>query len=378
MPRLLIALLGMAVLLAAIIYSQLRRPPDFVSGVIEADEIRLGSRVGGRIEAVLVDEGDEVALGDTLLVLEPYDLLEREQVAAGELAMRDAELKRLRAGLRPQEVAQAAARHEQLLAQYQLVVAGPRPEEIAAAQSRLDAALAQQTLAQEDYNRAANLYQSKSISKAEFDLADESWRAARAQVEVRQNELAILQAGSREQEIAQAKASVDEARLAWELAQQGYRTEDVEAAAAAQEAARAALEAIRRQKQELRVIAPSSGIIDALDLQPGDLVAPNAPVMTLLSNQRLWVRAYVPQRFLQIQVGQTLRVTLDAYPSEAWEGTVSFISQQSEFTPSNVQTSDDRATQVYRIRVSLPADDRRLKPGMTANLWLDPQSPAPR
>ncbi len=370
MPRLLMALVAVGGLLAAIIYSQMRHPPDFVSGVIEADDIRLGSRIGGRVDTVLVKEGSEVTAGQPLLTLQPYDLLEREQVAAADLAMRQAELDKLTAGFRPEEVAQAKAHYEQLLAQYQLIEAGPRPEEIAAAENRLEAALAQQQLTKQDYDRVANLYQSNSISKSEFDAADERWKAANAEVSVRQNELAILKAGSREQELAKAKASADEAHFAWQLADNGYRREEIAAAAAAVDAAKASLEVIRRQKQELQIVAPSPGIIDALDLQPGDLVGPNAPVLTLLSTDHLWVRAYVPQRFLQIEVGQELRVTVDALPGKDLCGKVTFVSNQSEFTPSNVQTSDDRAKQVYRVRVSLPADEPHLKPGMTANVWL--------
>ena len=90
----------------------------------------------------------------------------------------------------------------------------------------------------------------------------------------------------------------------------------------------------------------------------------------MISTEKLWVRAYVPQRFLQLQVNQKLTVTIDSLPNEDFTGDVTFISRQAEFTPSNVQTPDDRARQVYRIRVMLQKDDR-LRPGMTANVWLD-------
>lgn len=90
----------------------------------------------------------------------------------------------------------------------------------------------------------------------------------------------------------------------------------------------------------------------------------------MISTEKLWVRAYVPQRFLQLQVNQKLTVTIDSLPNEDFTGDVTFISRQAEFTPSNVQTPDDRARQVCRIRVMLQKDDR-LRPGMTANVWLD-------
>ena len=110
---------------------------------------------------------------------------------------------------------------------------------------------------------------------------------------------------------------------------------------------------------------------DAFDLQPGDLVGPNAPVITVLSNKDLWVRAYVPQKFLQLKLGQSVRLTVDSAPDQSFTGEVTFISTQAEFIPGNVQTSDDRATQVYRVRVSVENSNELLHPGMTVDLWLD-------
>ena len=169
-----------------------------------------------------------------------------------------------------------------------------------------------------------------------------------------------------------AQARVEFARLAWELARKGYREEEIEQAHAARDAAAAALQVIRSQIQELVVKAPSDGVVDGLDLRPGDLVAANAPVMTMLSRDEMWVRAYVPQRFLRLQVGQPLKITVDAYPEDEFVGEVTFISSQAEFTPSNVQTPDDRARLVYRIRVDLQSHEK-LCAGMTANVWLEPR-----
>ena len=179
---------------------------------------------------------------------------------------------------------------------------------------------------------------------------------------------------ARPQEIEESRAQVEEARLAWELAKKGFRSEEIEQAQASRDAAAAALEVIRRQKTELLLTSPVTGFIDALDLQAGDLVSPNAPVLTVLSEENLWVRAYVPQRFLHLSVGQQLRVTIDSFPDHDLLGTITFISQQAEFTPSNVQTVEDRAKQVYRIRVTIAATEKlpltKLRAGMTANVWL--------
>ena len=358
-------------LVGLIIYSQIRSEPKFVSGVIEADEIRLGSRVGGRVKRVLVNEGQLVTAGAPLIEFETYDLEEREQKAIEQLAERDAVLEKMKSGSRVETIAQANARYEKAQAELSLIKEGPRQEEIAAADNRLSAAKSQLELASAEHDRLAELIQTNSTSKSDFDKATEALKVARANVNVRENELKILQAGSRAQEIKIAEESVEELRQAWELAKKGFRDEEIQQAQSARNAAAAELEAIRKQKAELVVVAPEDGYIDALDLHAGDLVAPNAPVITMLSQGNLWVRAYVPQKHIKLQVGQTLKVGVDSMPDENIVGEISFISHQAEFTPSNVQTPDDRAKQVYRIRVSL-GENEKLRAGMTANVWLDP------
>ncbi len=375
MRRLILLLLFGVTLLTLVVYSQFQPQKNFVSGIIEAEEIRLGSRVGGRVKSVFVAEGDPIKTSDPLVEFEPYDLLEREQQAISELAAREAALQKLVTGLRAEEIAQAQARYEQAVAQLSLTEEGPRAEEIAAAENRLTAANADLQLATREYERQYELSLRAANSKSELDQAEERLTVAQSTVAVRKNELAILNAGARQQEIQIARAKVEDLKLAWELAKQGYRTEDVEQARAARDAAAAALEAIGKQKDELTIRAPSDGTVDSLDLQPGDLVAPNAPVLTTLSRNDLWVRAYVPQRFLQLRVGQELRVTVDSFPGQDFQGVVTFISRQAEFTPSNVQTPADRAKQVYRIRVTLSDQTAALRPGMTANVWLESTEP---
>lgn len=361
-----------AALFGLLIYSQLRPTSNHVSGIIEADEIRVGSRVGGRVESVFIAEGDKVTKGTRLVQFEPFDIVEREKQAAAELAQREAALAKMRAGLRPEEVAQAKAGFDLATAEQSLIAEGPRPEEIEAAENRLVAAKAVLNLARQERDRGNELYTNKAISKSEHDRVNEAFTEASANVQIRENELAILKAGSRKQELDQAIARQTQARLTWELAKQGYRKEEVAQAVAARDAASAALDAINQQQNELTLSSPADGYVDSLDLQPGDLVGPNAPVMTILSLQTVWVRAYVPQRFMQLRLGQRMKVQVDAFPNQTLDGTITFISNQAEFTPGNVQTPDDRAKLVYRIRVTIDDKERLLRPGMTANVSLEP------
>ncbi|MCA9231431.1 MAG: efflux RND transporter periplasmic adaptor subunit [Planctomycetales bacterium] len=378
MIRRLLALLGVVVLLIGIIaYSQYRPALNRVSGFIEADEIRVGSRLGGRVLKVEVQEGEPVTQGQTLIELEPFDLLQRENEALSALAARDADYRRILAGMRPQEVAQAKARYEQAVARLELLEAGSREQELEAARGRLRVAEAQLTLAKRNYERGAELLKSNAIAHEEFDTASERFEAAQATVVVRTEELELLVAGAREQEIRESRARVDEAREAWELAEQGSRQEDVEQAKAARDAAQAALDVVREQKKELAITCPVDGIVEALDLQKGDLVPAGAPVLSVLDYSHLWVRAYVPQNRIELHVGQSLDVSVDSFGNERFSGELSFVSREAEFTPSNVQTPEERSKQVFRIKVDLKEGLEKLRPGMTADVWLEPFGDSP-
>lgn len=358
-------------LVAALFYSQHTKEPLHVSGFIEADEIRLGSLVGGRVAKVHVEEGARVYTGDPLIELEPYDWRERRAEAESQLAERRAELEKLNAGYRREEIAQAKARVDELAAQLQKLEAGPRKQEIAAAQARLDLSNAQLEQASTNFSRVEALLKRGASTEEEFDRATEQLRVARATVQVRNEELALLLEGTRPEEIAEAKAQLEQARQQWELLRAGYRPEEIAEAEAAVDVAQAALEAIARQMGELVVRAPGEGIVEAVELQPGDLTPQGAPVISLMDMSHFWVRAYVPENKLDVHVDQRVRVTVDSYPGESFAAHISFVARQAEFTPGNVQTPEERSKQVFRIKATLDEGLDRLRPGMAADVWLE-------
>lgn len=369
--RLIAIVLVLLFLILLISYSQFRPPVDRVSGFVEADEIRLGSRVGGRVRAVYVEEGESVVQGQVLVELEPFDLLEREREALSKLMVLDAAYRRLVGGLRPAEVAQAKAQHDQFKARLDLLKAGPREQEIDIARGRLRVAEVELKLAERNYQRRTDLSQSNVIAREELDEASEQLEAAQAWVAVRQEELELLELGARDEEKREAAARVEEAWQAWQLAESGYQAEVIEEAKAARDAAEAALAAIREQQNELAIKSPIAGVVEALDLQKGDLVPAGAPVLSVVYESELWVRAYVPQNRFRLRVGQELSVTVDSFGDERFRGELTFISRQAEFTPSNVQTPEERSKQVFRVKVKLKEGLKRLRPGMTADVWLD-------
>ncbi|QDU76382.1 Multidrug export protein EmrA [Bremerella volcania] len=375
--RFLVIGLVIIVLGGLVAYSKLVPEPNMVSGFLEADEIRIGSRVGGRVKSVLVEEGDPVAKGQLLIELEPFDLLQREQEAVELLAQREADYQRLKAGFRVEEIAQAEARSLQAQAHLDKLKAGPREQEIQAARGRVEVADAALVLAKQNFARRNELFEKNTISREEFDSATKELEAANAEVAVRRQELDLLKAGTREEEIREAEGRLAEAKAAWELMKNGSRAEDVAAAKAARDAAQASVEVIREQKRELQITSSVNGFVEALDLQPGDLVGASAPVLSVLDQENLWVRCYVPQNRHAIEVGEKLRVTVDGLPEEEYVGEVVFVSRQAEFTPSNVQTLEDRSKLVFRTKVELNEKVGRLRPGMTVNVSLDPVEETP-
>jgi len=371
MSKRLLPFIALAVVLAGLLlYSQWGREPFKVSGFIETDEIRLGSRVGGRVKRVLAAEGQAVKAGDVLVELEPFDLLERRAEAEKQLDAKKAEFDRLRAGFREEEKAQARAHRDQLAARLEKLKNGPREQEIRAAEAQVKLAEAEVELAQREFNRLRALVRTSASTQEELDRAANVLKTNQQRLLVRNEELSLLKAGTRPEEIEEAKAQLQEAEAALKLRLEGYRPEEVAQAKAAVGAAQAALDALDRQLEELKIRAPGPTAVEALDLQPGDLVAPNAPVIALVDQRNLWVRAYVPENRLTVQLGQDVAVTTDSFPGERFAARVTFIARQAEFTPGNVQTPEERSKQVFRIKVQLDEGLDRMRPGMAADVWL--------
>ena len=356
------------VFVAALFYSQRRSGPLKVSGFIETDEIRIGSRVGGRVKSVLVEEGDDVKPGQSLVELEPFQLLEQQAQFRAQLAEAQADFDRLSAGYQPEEIEQSQARLDQLSAARDRLADGE--EDIAASQASLDLAQAQLELAKLRYNRTEALFGKNSAAQADMDQVNSELRVARATAQVRSEELAKLKR-TRPSDIKEAQARVEEARQEWIMRKAGYRHEDQARAQAALEAARAALAAIDRQIDELTIRAPAEGTIEAVDLRPGDLVGVNTPAVSIVEKNRLWIRAYVPESHLDVRVGRPVTVTIDSFPGKTFKAHVTYVSRQAEFTPGNVQTPEDRSKQVFRIKMLFDEGQELLRSGMMGDVLFD-------
>jgi len=235
------------------------------------------------------------------------------------------------------ELAQQRAVVAQAEADLAKVVKGPRPEELE--QARIE-------------------WQSSEIDRKRFE---ELWKAGVV--------------AKRDYDATEVKAA--KALQAYRAAQRGGRPEDVRAAQAALDQQRKRLDFLERQHQELHVDAPAAGVIEVLDLRPGDLVAQNQPVATLLEPAQIWVRVYVPETQLgRVHVHQPAAIHVDTFPHRSFPGHVVEIRTQAEYTPRNVQTIDQRADQVFGVKVAIDPTSE-LKPGMAAMVTLAEPAPSP-
>jgi HlyD family secretion protein len=345
---------------------QSTRPYEW-SGTVEARTISVGSRTGGRVKEVLVREGDRVAAGKELLTLEPGDLEAQRLQAQAQLEQAQANLEKLEKGSRPEEIEEARAKAQTAVAAFEEAKHGARSEEIQGANARLIALQVAVDKAQLDADRAHRLIQSGAISQAEADTSDSALRGAIAQRENARQSLDELQNGERKEDIAQASARAQEAQASAKLVVAGTRVEDLKAARATVDGAQGRLDQIRVMQDELVVRAPRPARVESLDLRPGDILAPNATAATLLEDDQLYVRIYVPEtRIGRIKVGEEVPITVDSYPGRSFKGVVEHINSVGEYSPRNLQTADERADQVFATRIGLREGQDDLRAGMAA------------
>ncbi len=287
-----------------------------VSGNVEVTAVEVSFKVPGRVAARLVDEGMMVRAG------QPVARLESEELAH-EVALRRADVQATQASL------------DELLA-------GSRKEEIGQAEAVLAAAQAELKQAGDDFHRQEALFQREVIPRQKFDAAKAAYDTSRAQERQAAEALALVRKGPRRERIDQARGRLGEAGAALALAttRLGYA----------------------------ELVSPVAGLVMSKNIEAGEQVAAGTPIVTIGELENVWVRAYISETDLgRVRVGQKARVTTDTWPDKAYEGTVTFISPEAEFTPKNVQTQKERVKLVYRVKITIPNPNMELKPGMPAD-----------
>ena len=338
------------------------------SGTVEARAVTVGSRTGGRVKRVLVAEGDRVAANAPLVELESGDLDAQHAIADAQLAQAQAALDKLVKGARSEEISQVKARAAGAQAAWAETRRGARAEEIGAATARLAQAQAAVDKAQLDAERARRLLAANAIPAAEAEHADTQLKTTVAQRDAQRQVLDQLRAGSRSEDKAQAAARAAEADAAMKLVMADPRAEDVRAATAQVAVAKGRLDQLDVMIRELVVRAPGAMRVETLDLRPGDLVAPNASVATLLEDDQMYVRIYVPETQIgRVHAGDDVPVSVDSF-DRTFKGKIEHVNARGEFSPRNLQTSDERADQMFAVRVGLIEGKGELRAGMAATI----------
>jgi multidrug resistance efflux pump len=340
-------------------------------GTVETREIQIGSKVGGRVTNVSIEEGQVVKAGTSLVRFECDELKAQRAQAQASLDQAQADLAKMVRGNRPEEIAQAEATARAQKAALESAQNGPRKQEIAQAQADYSAASADAANAQIFYQRMQKLIATDTISKQQFDDARDKRDAAAQRAESARQRLALLQAGTRMEDLNAAEARYHEAEAAAVLAKKGFRKEDVEAARGRLAAAQGRVDELDARLREADLLAPADAVAEVVSVRPGDLVPAGRIVVTMLESSQLWVKVYVPETDLaHVRVGQKATVRVDSFGGRAFDGHVGQIASEAEFLPRNVQTKSDREHQVFGVKVYVDNSQQVLKSGMSATVRL--------
>lgn len=324
--RVLPVLAGLAVAAGLASYTVVRRRPASdalaASGAVEATDAALGFQLAGRIASIRPREGDRVKAGDTLATLDSPELVARRAQAQAQVAAARATLAELRAGARSEEIAQAR-------------------EAARAADERL-------ADAQRDADRMQQLAKNGTVSRQSYDKAKLARDVAESQRNQARQQLQLMESGPRQERVRAQQAAVEQA------------------------------EAVVRQADATLantvLRAPFDALVTVRDREPGEVVGAGMPVVTVVNMQDRWVRIFIREdRVGAVHIGQTASVTADSYPGKRYTGQVAFIASEAEFTPRNVQTTEERVKLVYAVKVRITGDPGlELKPGMPADVTLAP------
>ena len=303
-----------------------------VSGHVEATEVQASADVGGRVLEMRVAEGDRVEAGALIASLDTQDVRLQIDRTRAERQAAAAQLRLLKAGSRTEDIAQAGAQVESAVAE-----AGAADAELKAVRT--------------DFNRYQSLLDANAGSvkqrddaQARVDVAEARRRAAEGRVTAARELLARFEAGT--------------------------RLEEVEAAVARVASSDAQIAVLEKSLKDAEVVSPVSGIVTQKLVDAGEIVARGTPLVVITDLDHAWANLFVPEPMVpRVALGQMATVFTDA-GGQGLAGTVTFISPRAEFTPRNVQTTEERSKLVYRIKVSIDNRQGVLKLGMPVDAEL--------
>lgn len=290
-----------------------------VSGNVEVTEINIGFKFPGRVIELTADEGRKVRKGEKLAIID-----------SDELSI---------------QVLQSRAYLDEARARLGEVEAGSRPQELEQARADVSYAGAELSKAGKDYERADLLFRNGAISAQQMDTAKRTYEVA----------------------VSQHRKAVE----GLSLVKEGPRKEVIKAASNRVSQAEAALKAAEKRLDDATIYASADGVILRKNVEAGETVSAGVPVYTIGDLEHPWIKVYVKEDKLGlVKLGQKAEITVDSYPGKVYEGTVTYISSEAEFTPKNVQTREERVKLVFGVKVSVKNLNDELKPGMPADVKI--------
>jgi len=340
-----------------------------VSGRIESDDAAVAAKNSGRIREITVREGDQVKAGQVIATLDDAQVKARVDQAQSNVAQAEARLSRARHEV---AVLQAQLEQSRLGVNQARVDAEGR---VSQAQAHVAAAEASLARAEADYKQARADAERFTTLAEQGDAPAREGEQARTAAEAHK---AVAQAARKQVEAARgaflaAKANLDNpairAAQAAAIEQQIRQAQaDILSAEAEASRARAQLQEAVANRSDLQIIAPFDGTVATRSAEPGEVVSPGTPIMTIVNLSQVYLRAFIPEGEIgRVRAGQTARVYLDSNPKQPLEALVARIDPQASFTPENTYYRDDRVKQVVGVKLRLVNSQGFAKPGMPAD-----------
>jgi HlyD family secretion protein len=321
--RLIVVVVVAVIVISGILINHYRNKKDIgvlsLSGNIEVTEANVGFKLPGRVVELAVDEGDTVKTGQLLARLDSAELAS--------------------------VVMQNKASLQEAITKLSELKSGSRAQEIERAQANANAQAADLEKAKKDFERADILYKNGAISASQFDAAMSAYNAKMAQYRSAQETSSLVKEGPRKEDIQAAE----------------YRVQQV----------KALLNTSEERLKDTALYAPIAGVIIRKNVELGETLGAGAPAMTVGDLQNPWVKVYVKEdRLGQIKLGQKADVRVDSFKNKTYEGIITFIASEAEFTPKNVQTEEERVKLVFGVKVKVKNENGELKPGMPADVKI--------
>jgi len=360
-------------------WSRMKVDDEFVlrlSGNIEFKKVDIAFKTAGKLVELTVDEGANVTQGKMIARLDHEQMSRMRERDSATVLSAESQLLQLQTGIRYQkemtkgETALRESEMRQAKAKLQELLDGARPQELSQARSALEDLRTLRAQAGKELDRAKQLIAKEDISQNQFDQYQTRFASLSAQVASAEQRLALLLEGPRKTDIEAARAAVARTEAALKITEAQRleilrREEDLAARRADISRAKSGVSVIDSQLDDTVAIAPIDGVVLVKSADPGEVLAAGTPIVTLGDIDHPWLRGYVPQSKLgQVKLGMPVAIHSDSYPGKTYRGKVSFIASEAEFTPKQIQTTEERVKLVYRIKVEVENPGRELKLNM--------------